>query len=57
MAQEKVLDSKRVSYGYVQLVEVFGFPGSISYWVKVDGQLKYGSYANLSDAQSKFSSL
>ena len=57
MADETVLDTKTVSYGTVQLVKVFSFPGSITYWIKVNGDLKYGSYSEESDAREKYNSL
>ena len=56
MAQEKVLKSKSVSYGYVELVESFSFLGSKSYLVKVDGQIKWSS-SSLDSAAEKFASM
>jgi len=57
MSEETVLDSKRLSYGRVELVKVFSFPGTITYWIKIEGVLKYGSYRDESDARAKYNSL
>lgn len=57
MSDETVLESKSVSYGCIQLVKIFSFPGSISYWIKVNGTLQHGAYSSLGAAEAKYRSL